>query len=137
MRIVLDPNVLVSAAVASGVSAELLDRWLTDRPFELVVCPMLIVELRDVLERPKFRRWITAEEVAVFVDRLAGEAESWDDPAEVPSVTVDPKDDYLVALHRSCQADLLVSGDADLLALVAPDVTVLTPGDLLDRLRPA
>lgn len=105
MRIVLDPNVLVSAAVASGVSAELLDRWLTDRPFELVVCPMLIVELRDVLERPKFRRWITAEEVAVFVDRLAGEAESWDDPAEVPSVTVDPKDDYLVALHRSCQAD--------------------------------
>ena len=137
MRIVVDPNVLVSAAVASGVSAELLDRWFTDRPFELVVCPMLIGELRDVLERPKFRRWITAEEVAVFIDRLAGEAESWVDPDEVPSVTVDPKDDYLVALHRSCQADLLVSGDSDLLGLVAPDVVVLAPGQLLDRLRPA
>jgi hypothetical protein len=37
VRIVCDPNVLVSAAVATGVSAELLDRRLTDRPFELVV----------------------------------------------------------------------------------------------------
>ncbi len=108
----------------------------TDRPFVLVVCPILIAELRDVLERPKSRRWITAKEAADFVDRLAREAESWIDPAEVPSVTGDPKDDYLVALHRSCQADLLVSGDSDLLELVAPDVVVLTPGELLERLRP-
>ena len=75
VRVVLDPNVLVSAVVASGVPAALLDRWLTDRRFELVVCPILIAELRDVLPPPKFRRWITAEETAAFVDRLAGEAE--------------------------------------------------------------
>ena len=61
--------------------------------------------------------------------------QSWADPTDVPSVTGDPKDDYLVALHRSCQADLLVSGDSDLLELVAPDVLVLTPGDLLERLQ--
>jgi uncharacterized protein len=137
VRVVVDPNVLVSAVVASGVSSELLDRWLADRPFELVVCPILIGELRDVLQRPKFRRWITTIEVAEFVDRLAREAESWADPTEVPSVTGDPKDDYLVALHRSAQADLLVSGDSDLLDLVAPDVIVLTPGGLLERLRSA
>lgn len=135
MRVILDPNVLVSAVVTSGVSAELLDRWLTDRPFELVVCPILIAELRGVLERPKFRRWITAEEVTAFVDLLDREAEPWVDPLEVPPVTGDPKDDYLVALHRSCQADLLVSGDSDLLALTADDVAVLTPGDLLARLQ--
>lgn len=136
MRVVFDPNVLVSAAVASGVSAELLDRWLTDRPFELVVCPTLIAELRDVLERPKFRRWITAEGAANFVDRLGREAESWADPVDVPSATGDPKDDYLVALHRGCQADLMVSGDSDLLKLAATDVVVLRPGELLERLLP-
>ena len=135
MKVVVDPNVLVSAVVASGVSAELLDRWLVDRPFELVVCPILIGELRGVLQRPKFRRWIAAEEAADFVDRLVREAESWADPIEVPPVTGDPKDDYLVALYRSCQADLLVSGDSDLLELVAPDVIVLTPGGLMERLR--
>ena len=39
MKVVIDPNVLISAVVALGVSAELLDRWLTDRPFDVVVCP--------------------------------------------------------------------------------------------------
>lgn len=134
MRIVCDPNVLVSAAVATGVSAELLDRWLIDRPFELVVCPLLLGELGEVLMRPKFRRWITAEQVAAFVELLDREAESWDDPAEVPPVTGDAKDDYLVALHRSAKADLLVSGDPDLTELQAADVSVLTPGELLGRL---
>ncbi len=136
MRVILDPNVLVSAVVASGVSAELLDRWLTHRPFELVVCPALIAELRGVLERSKFRRWISAEDATAFVDLLEREAEPWVDPVEAPPVTGDPKDYYLVALHRSCQADLLVSGDSDLLALAADDVIVLTPGDLMERLRP-
>jgi hypothetical protein len=37
VRIVCDPNVLVSAAVATGVSAELLDRWFTDRPLRHIL----------------------------------------------------------------------------------------------------
>jgi len=99
------------------------------------VCPTLIAELRGVLARPKFRRWITTEEATAFVDLLEREAEQWVDPVAVPPATGEPKDDYLVALHRSCQADLLVSGDSDLVDLAADDVTVLTPGALLDRLQ--
>jgi predicted nucleic acid-binding protein len=72
--VILDPNVLVSAVMTPGVSADLLDRWLTDRPFEVMVCPILIAELRGVLVRPKFRRWITAEQAAGFVDLLEREA---------------------------------------------------------------
>lgn len=134
MRVVIDPNVLVSAAVAAAVSAELLDRWLTDRPFELIVCPTLVDELRDVLGRDRFRRWISAEEANRLVARLENEALRWSDPADVPAVTADPKDDYLVALYRECDADLLVSGDSDLHDLDEDDVTVVTPRGLLERL---
>lgn len=134
MRVVFDPNVLVSAAVASGVSAELFDRWLTDRPFELVACPALVGELRDVLARDRFRRWMGTDEAEQFVARVESEAEPWDDPADVLAVTGDPKDDYLVALYRDCDADLLISGDSDLVDFDADDVTVVTPRGLLDRL---
>ena len=134
MRVVIDPNVLVSAAVASGVSAELLDRWLTDPPFDLVVCPALIGELRDVLARDRFRRWISIHESDLLVGRLESEGERWADPTDIPAVTGDPKDDYLVALYRDCAADLLVSGDSDLLDLAAEDVSVMTPGELLAQL---
>ena len=134
MRVVVDPNVLVSAAVASGVSAELLDRWLTDRPFDVVVCPALIDELRDVLARDRFRRWISTHEADLLVGRLESEGERRANTTDIPAVTGDPKDDYLVALDRDCDADLLISGDADLLDLEADDVSVLTPGELLAQL---
>lgn len=134
MKVVIDPNVLVSAAVAFGASSQLIDRWLTDRPFELIVCPMLIDELRDVLSRDKLRRWLTLQDAERLVDRLGTEAENRPDPTEIPAVTDDPKDDYLVALFRDNNADLLVSGDSDLLDLTAADLTVVTPAELLDRL---
>jgi predicted nucleic acid-binding protein len=97
---VVDPNVLVAAAITDGVSARLLHHWLTVRSFEIVVCPMLIAELRDVLGRDKFRRWITEREAAPLIERLESEAEAWGDPVEIPESTPDPKDDYLVALYR-------------------------------------
>lgn len=134
MRVVVDPNVLVSAVVADGVSSQLIDRWLTDRPFQIVVCPMLTDELRDVLIRDKFRRWITVDEAELLIGRLEEEAEPWTDPTAVPPVTDDPKDDYLVALFSDSQADLLVSGDSDLLEITTIDVTVITPAQFLERL---
>ena len=60
MRLVLDPNVLVSAVVARGVSRQLLALWREER-FELVVCPVLLEELHGVLMRDRFRRWIATE----------------------------------------------------------------------------
>lgn len=114
MRVVIDPNVLVSAAVATGVSAELIDRWLTERPFELATCPHLIAELREVLAREKFRRWLPIADADLYIDRVEHESDAWPDPDEIPPVTGDLKDDYLVALYRACDADALVSGDLDL-----------------------
>lgn len=76
---------------------------------------MLIDELRDVLARDEFRRWLTRQDAQRFVDRLDTEADRRPDPTEIPAVTDDPKDDYLVALYRDNSADLLVSGDSDLL----------------------
>lgn len=130
MRVVVDPNVLVAAAITDGVSARLLDHWLTVRSFEIVVCPMLIAELRDVLGRKKFRRWLTETEAALLIGRLEQEAEVRRDPAEIPESTPDPKDDYLVALYREADAEALVTGDADFAGL-SGEVTVMTPGQLL------
>lgn len=53
MRAVLDPNVLISAAIsAAGAPREILLAW-TRGSFELVVSPLLLDELRDVLARPR------------------------------------------------------------------------------------
>lgn len=51
-RVVVDPNVLISARLSpGGTPARLLTAWMEGQ-FELVVSPALLVELTGVLDRP-------------------------------------------------------------------------------------
>lgn len=134
MRAVLDPNVLVSAAISSaGPPRQMVGAWVEGR-FELIASRALLDELSDVLARPKFRRWISAAVAREFVDGLADDALLVDDPPARPAVSPDPDDDYLIALARAAQADYLVSGDRHLLDLEDPDPPVLTPAQFLELL---
>ncbi|MBV9364918.1 MAG: hypothetical protein JO286_12005 [Solirubrobacterales bacterium] len=58
------------------------------------------------------------------------------DPLDPPTVCRDPHDDYLVALAIIAGAELLVSGDDDLLAVepAGGGLEVVTPRQLVDRL---
>jgi uncharacterized protein len=128
VRLVLDPGVLIAAAISpDGVCRQLLRRWV-DGDFELVVSSALLEELEEVLLRPKFRRYLSESDAREFVHALAGWADTQaeDPPADV-GITPDPDDDYLVSLARATNADALVSGDPDLTDLAAPNPPVLTP----------
>lgn len=87
-----------------------------------------------MLERPRFRRWVSREAATEFITGLAQDAVIHDDPPPQPGLTADPDDDYLVALARATHADYLVSGDRHLLDLVGAIPPVLTPRQFLDLL---
>lgn len=133
-RAVLDPNVLVAAAIRSeGVPARCL-RAHADGRFELVVSQVLLEELRTVLRREKFRPFLTVEQGERLVEALARDAIVTDDPADAPPVSRDPGDDYLIALARAASAHALVTGDADLLEVDLPDLKIVTLREFLDLL---
>jgi uncharacterized protein len=57
-RVVLDPGVLIAAVLSpKGAPAELLRHWLAG-DYELVVSDKLLAELKRVLLRPKFRKYL-------------------------------------------------------------------------------
>lgn len=135
MRAVLDPNVLVSAAIApTGPPRQIVAAWVDER-FELISSSALLDELAGVLARPKFRRFISAELAGEFIAGLAQDATIVDDPRDPPAASPDPDDDYLIALARVSGADYLVSGDRHLLDLEKADPPVLTPRQFLDLLN--
>jgi uncharacterized protein len=134
VRLVLDPNVLVCAVVADGVSRRLFDLWRRDRRYELIVCPMLLDELADVLRRDRFRRFIALADIDLLLALLRTEASAVADPEDIERATADPDDDYLVALVLREDADALVSGDKDLTELEEADPPVLTPAEALAHL---
>jgi putative PIN family toxin of toxin-antitoxin system len=134
-RAVADTNVWVAAAITPrGVCGRLLQAFLDGR-WQPVLSPALIDELRDVLERPKFRRWISDEEAHRFVSDLQVLAEEVaDPPARGPRRTIDPDDEFLVALVGAARVDALISGDPHLLEIQGADMPVVTPAAFLDRL---
>ena len=134
MRAVVDTNVLVSAAITpAGVTAQVIARGI-DGYYELVVSPHLLAELEGVLRRPKIQRLITPDQADQFLLDVRAGSDLVDDPPDIPAVTRDPDDDYLIALARLAHVDYLISGDLDLHDEEQQDPPVITPRDFLTQL---
>ena len=133
VRAVLDVNVLISAILSPGGSpARLLLAWETGA-FELIVSPKLLAELARALAYSKIRRLVPAADADTFVAWLERSATLARDPnGPLPVRSVDPGDDYLIAVAADQRATL-VSGDRHLLVLVG-DFPVLTPASFLAML---
>jgi len=136
MRAVLDANVLVSAVISEGPSHRIVQGWLRDQTFELVSCDRLLGEVRSVLtERPRLRKWISMEAAERYLATLATIADVRPDPAPGPVLTRDPDDDYVIRLARAHDAEVIVSGDADLLEWKEQDPPVISPAEFETRLK--
>lgn len=136
MRVVLDANVLVSAAISRGASHRIVQSWLQHRPFELVICDRLLGEVRSVLiERPRLRKWISLETAERYITTLTVVADVVPDPASGPALTRDPDDDYVIHLARARDVDFIVSGDADLLEWHEQNPPVIPPAEFEVRLN--
>lgn len=139
LRVLADANVLISAALArspNAPSALILDAALDGR-LELITSPLLLREIAKVLARPRLRKYLTTDEALRFVSDLAGQITLLSDPpGPHPAVCRDPDDDYLVALATAHAANVLVSGDDDLLAIDPHEleIEILTPRQLVNRL---
>lgn len=132
----IDPGVFVSGFIKpTGTPGQVVTEILADR-VRPVICQQLVEELVEVLARAKFRRYASLAEAAAYVETIVDHAEPHDDPVEVPAITPDPDDDYLVALAVDTCAQGLVSGDSDLHEVPLP-VPVYTPRQLLDQLPDA
>ena len=130
----VDPGVLISARLSGrGAPAELIRRWFAGQ-IDVIVSPLLLSELNDVLHRSKFRKWLTPEESDDYIEFFREHATVVDDPPAESGHTVDPDDDYLITLARVARADVLVSGDSDIVDLVDPDPPTRTPRALVELL---
>lgn len=134
-RVIIDPGVLVAALISDTGAPRLLIRAWIKGAFELLVSANLLAELERVLERAKFREYVSLQEARAYIVFLRRFATMVPDAKVVARVSPDPGDDYLVALAASQSADFLVSGDAHLTRLKRTEPRVLTPRAFLTSLR--
>ena len=118
MRLLLDTNVVVSALVWGGVPFELLSLAAAG-DVELCTSPALMDELRGVLGRKHIASRLLERQSSVDqAVGLYGELAISVSPLVVPrAVPRDEDDDHVVAAALAAKADLIVSGDGDLLSV--------------------
>jgi putative PIN family toxin of toxin-antitoxin system len=114
MRLVVDTNVFISAALKANSVPFLVVRWI-DRHGGLLKSVATENELLEVLQRPQIAA-LTIPGFREGVGRMLAVAELVT-IAERIAVCRDPKDDKFLELAVSGAADLIVSGDGDLRAL--------------------
>ncbi len=114
-RVVIDTSTLVSAAlrVDSIPSLALLKAL---QEYAVCASEATLQELATVLSRPKFDRYLARSERVKFVELMRTYSLVWEVHDEVQNCH-DPKDNKFLSLALSCEADVLVSSDADLLTL--------------------
>ena len=114
-RIVVDTNVFVSAILLPlSVPREAIDQALEQGV--LLFSDATFGELAEVLARKKLDRYVSRKERGNFLRQLSTVAEF------VPIVQIvrecrDPKDDKFLEVALNGRADLILTGDADLLRL--------------------
>ena len=90
-------------------------------------------ELANVLTRPKFEHYLTSAEAFAFVRLTAETVELVDIHIRIPACR-DPADDKFLEAAVNGEADTIVTGDDDLLALDPFDgIPILRPAAFLTR----
>jgi putative PIN family toxin of toxin-antitoxin system len=136
MKVVIDANVFISAAIQIGPSHRIIQEWLKNGSFEIIMCDQLLQEIYDVLIlRARLRKWISIEHAHEFVEMISTLSDRVPDPTESPSVLRDIGDDYLVDLGRIHAVNFIVSGDKDLLEWVEQRPPVISPSQFATILR--
>ncbi len=115
MRVVFDTNTLISALLFEQSTPHQALVY-ASRQGEILLSASLANELNETLQRKKFEHYITPEQREEFLIALVQSA-TLVDVTETISACRDPKDNHILALAVSGNADVTVTGDADLLVL--------------------
>jgi putative PIN family toxin of toxin-antitoxin system len=137
MRAVIDNNLLVSYLITHRPPiAEIIDVHLARGNFDLVIADSQLDELDRVLQYPHIQKYYDEAERLQFIALLASTAEVIEIPGEVPKISRDPADDWIIAGAVAGNADVILSGDRDLLDLrQVGRIMILTARQFLDYLK--
>jgi putative PIN family toxin of toxin-antitoxin system len=128
--LVIDTNVLISAALIEDSTPAAVVRLALQRG-RIVFSAATFAELQTRLWRPKFDRYLTLEMRKLLLHDLASVAD-WVVPTTMSRHSPDPDDDMFVHLALAAAAELLISGDRDLLDLGRVEgVAILSPAEAL------
>lgn len=132
IRVVADTSILVSFAIRYNAVFESIFDYIAENGI-LLVCDETITELVSVLEREKFRKFISQEDAINYTEGYENISEFITITDHV-SACRDAKDDKFLSLAVSGNADCIIAGDHDLLDMGEyQGIPIYSPSDFAAR----
>lgn len=129
IRIILDTNLLISFLITKDYSK--LDALIFSKQCIILFNDKLLEEFLEVAKRPKFRRFFPASAIEELLELLNEYADFINTTTKVEACR-DAKDNFLLSLAVDGKADVLLTGDQDLLVLEKyNNTTIITLSDFL------
>lgn len=113
MNVLIDTNVLLSAALRDKLPERVVLFVAGRDEFRWIVSPEILAEYTDVLRRPKFA--LDDGTLKHWTELLKMRTVNIGSPPRVPDFPRDPKDAPFLAAALTAQAAFLITGDTDLL----------------------
>ena len=125
MKVLLHTNVWIAGLIARGQCAELIEHCIGEH--ELVVSEWILDEVRQVLARKFGHSDDLVLRTESWVREVAGVAFLTGEP---PEVCRDPDDNWVLLTATEADADVIVSGDSDLLDVGSHrEIPIIGPAD--------
>ncbi len=117
MRLVLDTNIVISGLIWGGIPRQLLELG-RDGHAVFFTSSVLLDELADVLERGKFATLLASQSITpTFLMQRYGMLTRLVKPQPIERTVRDVDDDAVIATALAAKADVIATGDNDLLVL--------------------
>jgi hypothetical protein len=136
-RAVLDANVYVSAIIQpAGTPGRLIEQFLREESFEIVLSPAIVDEVLRALGYPKVRKLLRGADAQLWFEDIVVLADVVAD-TQLSGICEDPDDDKYLAAALEGRASHVVTGDKRFLAVGEhAGVEIVTPRAFFDLLRP-
>lgn len=122
-RCILDVNVWLSIII--GRHLELMQAYVKANSLTLIASPLLMEELREVLSRPKFKKYLTLPASAYTKSAMSLTSMEPDAHPPFPPCP-DPDDAYLYGLAKLHRAALVTGDKALLIAAPAAGIEAIS-----------
>ncbi len=134
MKVVLDTNILISAAARpNNAAGKIIEAWFEHR-YTLLTSEFQLDEFRRVSRYERIKQFLPAHRAGAMVNELRSRAMILR-PLSIPQVSRDPDDNYILAIAVSGNANYLVSRDRlDVLALQAYEQVRIVTVEAMFRL---
>ncbi|BAQ66320.1 putative toxin-antitoxin system toxin component, PIN family [Geminocystis sp. NIES-3709] len=132
LRFIFDTNILVSAILIRLSKPDYAYKKAQELG-QILFSDTTFAELKEILKRPKFDKYVLPETRIEFLNKLKLESESIN-IIETITICRDVKDNKFLELAVSGKADFIITGDNDLLILHPfRNIEIITINEFLNR----